>query len=629
MKKYLLIGCYTIAFGVNNVFSQITSALETPVNLVQNVLLGGGVQATNIISQGSALQFGTFDGTNSNIGLSNGVVMSTCQLSSSNILGTGNVQSNGAGTAGDAQLLGISAGTSSHNAAIIQFDFVPTGDTLQFEYVFASAEYNEYVGEEYNDVFAFFLTGPNPIPGQPAYNNTNIALIPGTNTPVTINNVNNGFSFFCTNGPCTNCAYFVDNCIGNQVSFGGFTVPLTALAPVTPCSTYTIRLGIADIGDEFMNSAVFFKAGSFGTGGVNLISDVKLGGHDSIATDNSTLYKGCTNAELTFVRTGDLSSTDTVFFNVSGTAQEGTDYSISPAGTMLVFQPGQDTAKIIVDPFDNNLPNDGKTIVVEVIDSNVCQNTVRNSLTLTIREVKELKTMTLTDTICTGDTVELIGQYTGGTPYVKIVWENGVLDSGLYASPYDETIRYTIYDICADTLMQDSMQIVHYKKPFFELDDQFICEGSSTQIGIPDSVSYSFLWNTLDTTSYIAVSDSGQYILSVTDFCHFSYSDTMQLSFIANVGEFALPNVITPNGDGINDEYVLPQLELAESFDLNIYNRWGNLIFTSSDFNIMWKGETNLGTEASDGVYFAVLKYVSCNGKEFKNSSFVYLIRNE
>lgn len=628
MKKQLLLIATQLLVMFNLVNAQLTVATETPANLVQNVLLGGGISASNITSQGSALQFGTFSGTGSNIGLTSGVVLSTCRLNSANELASGDVVSNGAGTNGDAQLQSLSNGSASFNAAIIQFDFIPTGDTLKFDYVFASAEYNMFVDAGYNDVFAFFLTGPNPDPLLPAYNNTNIALIPGTTTPVSIDNVNNGNSFTCGFGPCTNCAYFVDNCVGTSVAFGGFTVPLTAIAPVVPCSTYTIRLGIADIGDGAYNSAVFLKAGSFGTGGVELSSEVKLGGHDSINTDNYTLYKGCTNAELTFIRKGDLTNSDTVFFTVGGTAQEGVDYTIVPAGTMLVFLPGQDTAQIIIDPINNTLPNDGYTIKVEIIDSNLCQNTVKNSLTLTIREVHPLLTQFITDTICTGDTVMLAGVYTGGTPYVDIVWANGIPDSGLYVSPQSEYIQYTIHDICADTLVSDSIYIHHHSDPAFQLDDQVICEGFSTQIGIPDSVHYTFLWNTMDTTSFITVSDSGTYFLTVTNICNVVETDTMHLSFISNVGEFPMPNIITPNNDGVNDEYFIQELTIAESFELFVYNRWGRLIYSTSDVNALWKGEGDGGSEATDGTYYVVLNYVSCNGKKFNKTSFVQLMRN-
>ena len=82
-----------------------------------------------------------------------------------------------------------------YDECVIEFDFVPEGDSISFNYVFVSEEYPEYVCASFNDAFGFFLTGPNP--NLPNYNAENIALIPNpnnpstyTNTPVAINTVN-------------------------------------------------------------------------------------------------------------------------------------------------------------------------------------------------------------------------------------------------------------------------------------------------------------------------------------------------------------------------------------------------------------------------------------------------------
>src|SRR5690606_19115784 len=98
-----------------------------------------------------------------------------------------------ANTGGHPLLNSVVSPYTTNDAAVVTFNFVPTGDTIMFDYVFASEEYHVYVNSSFNDVFGFFLTGPNPF--GPNYNNTNIALIPGTTTPVTINSVNNGQTY--------------------------------------------------------------------------------------------------------------------------------------------------------------------------------------------------------------------------------------------------------------------------------------------------------------------------------------------------------------------------------------------------------------------------------------------------
>ena len=220
----LLFPCVTL--------SQITiDSSFTPTYLVTNVLLGGGVQVSNVTFTGGNTFRGTFQG-NSNIGMTEGVLLASGDISIAIGPNTQTSAGTGYNYPGDADLQALIGGAQTYDAAILEFDFIPASDTIQFNYVFGSEEYNEYVNSVFNDVFAFFLTGQNPF--GPAYNGTNIALIPGTTTPVAINNVNNGFANagYAGTGPCMNCAYFVDNTNGNWIQYDAFTTVLTALAPV-------------------------------------------------------------------------------------------------------------------------------------------------------------------------------------------------------------------------------------------------------------------------------------------------------------------------------------------------------------------------------------------------------------
>ncbi|MEB3174235.1 MAG: PEP-CTERM sorting domain-containing protein, partial [Cyanobacteriota bacterium] len=130
------------------------------------------------------------------------------------------------------------------DANSITFDFIPTTNQVTFQYVFASEEYNEFVGSSFNDVFGFFLDG------------NNIAFLPGTTTPVAINNVNNG----------ANSGVYIDNTvIPNPIDsqYDGFTRVLTVLADVTPGQVHTIKLAIADSGDSILDSGVFISGSTF------------------------------------------------------------------------------------------------------------------------------------------------------------------------------------------------------------------------------------------------------------------------------------------------------------------------------------------------------------------------------
>lgn len=205
MKNYLAIFLFCLAANTSTA-QLITNNNVTPNSLVQNTLLGSGVSAYNIIYSGSNDAIGSFDGSNCNINLSGGIIMTTgTVLNQSSLFGAqegpfGPNDESGSGvdnnSPGDNQLEIYAGGNSTYNAAVLEFDFDATGSVVSFNYVFGSDEYPEFVNAGYNDVFAFWISGPG-ITG-----NQNIAVVPGTSTPVTIDNVNsNSYSnYYINNG---------------------------------------------------------------------------------------------------------------------------------------------------------------------------------------------------------------------------------------------------------------------------------------------------------------------------------------------------------------------------------------------------------------------------------------------
>ena len=143
------------------------------------------------------------------------------------------------------------SGKTTYDATVLTFDFTSVGTSAYFNYVFASDEYNEYVGSAYNDVFGF------------VFNGTNVALVPGTSTPVSINNINlaTNSAFYNNNEP-------IDGKYGVPTPFAfeydGFTDVFTAaLTGLTAGVKYSISLAIADASDCILDSGVFLQASSF------------------------------------------------------------------------------------------------------------------------------------------------------------------------------------------------------------------------------------------------------------------------------------------------------------------------------------------------------------------------------
>lgn len=135
----------------------------------------------------------------------------------------------------------------------LEFDFASAGGDVFFNYVFASEEYNEFTNSQFNDVFGFFLDG------------SNITLIPGTGTPVAINNVNGGnpFGVGATNPGLFNNNDLQDGGPFFDIEYDGFTDVFTAQALGLTPGTHHIKLAIADTSDFVLDSAVFIQASSF------------------------------------------------------------------------------------------------------------------------------------------------------------------------------------------------------------------------------------------------------------------------------------------------------------------------------------------------------------------------------
>ncbi len=256
MKKVLFLMSLIMGTYVSQAQLVLNNS-ATAAQLVAN-LLGPGVTASNITYTGAAGAKATFTcGGPCSLGMPGGIMLSTGSASGATAPASV-FQNTNNGTGGDAQLNAIVAPQLTQDAAILEFDFTVASDSVKFEYIFGSEEYNDFVNTPFNDVFAFYISGPGIVGQQ------NMALLPGTATPVSINNVNFGGPYGgVASGPCVNCAYYVDNVGGANFFLDGHTTTLVAKAKVQPCQLYHMKIAIADVSDGAYDSDVFLKQGSF------------------------------------------------------------------------------------------------------------------------------------------------------------------------------------------------------------------------------------------------------------------------------------------------------------------------------------------------------------------------------
>ncbi|MBK7763860.1 MAG: T9SS type A sorting domain-containing protein [Bacteroidetes bacterium] len=246
--------------------SQLTITPNKTATYLANKLVATsgtlGVTVSNAVLTCDSNANGEFTGS-SNLGIGDGIVLGSGDVATNMSLSTfgldglpADFASSVLGMPGDAQLSAI-VSISTYDACVLEFDLQPVGSFIEFEYVFGSEEYPEFNCLFFNDVFSFFITGPG------FTTPTNIALLPGTSTPVSINTVNDGTGS-CS--PPANTALYVNN-TDTTNTMDGFTLPLIATATVTPGSLYHLKLAIADASDMILNSYVILKANSLKSGG--------------------------------------------------------------------------------------------------------------------------------------------------------------------------------------------------------------------------------------------------------------------------------------------------------------------------------------------------------------------------
>ncbi len=356
-----------------------------------DVLLGNGVTATNFSFYGNPIQMGLFYDGLSSIGLDSGVVLSTGDILDLPLPGFGGggfiTQGASPGTEGwwgpadmgtltNNDLLNVANSvpalvgqtftvSDANDAAVLEFDFVPSDDTVQFRYVFGSEEYSCCENGPYNDVFGFFVSGPGitgPYTSPAGFPNgsINIATVPNTNPalPITISTIyNDPFQV----PPAMNAQFYVDNQNYVDVQMYGYTTILTATMVVVPCETYHIRLALADGSDQALDSWVFIEANSFSSTAISLQAEPS---YPSGVGGDSTLFEGCGSVDLNFERFDFLTDTFVINYTLSGTATNGVDFA--PFPDSIVFLPGQSIYSLTVDAFDDNLVEGFETIILVV-----------------------------------------------------------------------------------------------------------------------------------------------------------------------------------------------------------------------------------------------------------------------
>lgn len=366
----------------------------------------------------------------------------------------------------------------SVDACVVEVDAFVASDELSFEYVFGSEEYPEYVLEEYNDIFAFLVSGPG-ITGDPNIKNQkNIAVLPGTNTAIQIDNVNN----------LINWPYYRDNRQSLNIVYDGLTADslgrkkqLTARTKVIPCNTYHLKFAVAD--RYALNSVVdrMYDSGVF-------IANIRGGGPEVSMTYGSGVdyfVEDCTGNldQLVFTLAEAKDKPTSYTVQIGGTATLGQDYALN-LPNVITFQPGQTRLVFPIEPLTDNLTEGTETIEISISADFGCGSVVFSTVTVDIRDnlVLDLEGGD-TVKVCAGATHQL--QASGAVQYF---WQPpGLVSNPFIANPNitpTQSRWYKVSGKISTCTQEDSVyvDVIHPALEVMALGKTTICLGDTVRL---------------------------------------------------------------------------------------------------------------------------------------------------
>lgn len=676
--------------------AQLVITPQSNAQALAQHLVGDGISISNVTITGSTNATGFFNNIGgTQIGIDSGIVLSTGHVLTSGFnTGLDGTQLDFASTIfltpGDPQLSGLLGGSETNDAIILEFDFVPTGDTVRFQYVFSSEEYPTFTCSDFNDVFAFFISGPGITGAQ------NLALIPGTTIPVAINSINDGTDFdltLCTamgpGSPFTQ--YFVDNSGNGFFTHNGHTTVMTAESPVTPCQTYHLKIAIADVFDESYDSGVFLKAKSLISTPLDIIND------NPVVNGVPYIVEGCTAGSIQVSRTQALSFPQEVSLYFAGTADNGTDVVTIPAS--VIIPANESVIAVPISPIADAIAEGIEELTIYVSYSNcgAASSVYSDSITINIGDQLSASTTTVFAGCTTSDgsiTVN-VPVDAGAAPYQYSLNgganQSGNVFSDLAAGNYILSVSDAtgcIYTIAAEVELNNTLNVD------IQSNALSICQGGSFTPTVTSNAT-NFSWtptagvsavtdmqptitvnenteyivtaseglcittDTVDVTVFTggtadagpdqfviagdavqlqASGSSGTYLwtppmgLSATNILQPMASPTQTTTYTleittaqgCKVTDEVVVNVLpycvdpmeafTPNGDGINDQWLVTSGNCLRSARVEVFNRYGNKVFENDNYQNNWDG-TYKGDPLPDGTYYFVITYQLINGK--------------
>lgn len=574
-------------FAQSGITTDVNAPYDDVTYLIQNILSDGSAQVSNITyTYGDAGQIGYFSDANTAtpvFGYDEGVFMSTrggapIENDNGGVTFGPNPEIIDPDLAASLSLLFgtnydpptanyVDGGHDQNNVIIIEFDIVANLSYFEFYYTFASREYKDYVcSPSFNDVFGFYVTGPNPNDPANPYVGKNIALVPAdpaqtsfTNYPVSINSINRGWPSnpnnlnYCLDANPnfeSDTNFFVYNTVNNQpgpvdFNFYGYTKPLRAYVEAECHQTYHMKLAICDVWDSGWGSSVMLKKGS-----LRSPVDVTVEDAPNVYPDtNGWFYEGCGISSLTFKRpslpdfapgTGDLY----VGFTLAGAATYGVDYEFTNSiwNDHIIIPNMENEFTLEIDPVEDFTPETPEDIIFQIphlLGESCDDGYIETKLTIVDHPELVVELVDEMEVHCPGDEVTFEVTVNGGLPITASDPYN--IHWSLIGNAYQQTINpevSTMYyvevsDLCPQYTYTDSIYIdvaIWPELVIDELEDKYICTDVANKYEfLKDKVHggdgiYTYSWVDVETGNEISTEEdpllfAGEYEITIRDGC--------------------------------------------------------------------------------------------------------------
>jgi large repetitive protein len=276
------------------------------------------------------------------------------------------------------------------------------------------------------------------------------------------------------------------------------------------------------------------------------------------------------------------------------------------SGTVI----GTDVYQVVVDP---------TPAIYTVTVTDECGSVTTGEITIVLLDYEDVE-VNLDDEYvinCPGDGITLEAEASLGQEPYSYEWSTGETTSSIIVSPQDETqYSVTVTDACGSSATAfTTVTLVEHPPLIAEVEDIVTCPETMVQVEFDVSGGYGSLFYNWLNVEGVVMNDnvgnifmgeeSGTFNILISDQCGDNVFLVLEIE-VVNC-EIEIPNIITPNGDGVNDAFHISNLEFHPNTELRIFNRWGNLVYESDNYDNNWRGTKTNGTDLSDGTYFYIL----------------------